>query len=292
VESNSARANKEALALRSKCTALEKSLADQRGSILMKEKALEEQTEKDSSLKQEIALQLEQIRECDKEKTLFAATCSERQAALEKAEVEVEVLKRVELDLTRKLSAAQQVQSDLRDELVEREFKKKRAREEEVRVVAHSVRFYITSFYFCHQEVAAASGAGSDSILRLQYNKMRETLLCGVCKERYKDTCIAKCFHTFCSECVPTLFHLQTPPSFSLIRCVSSRLGSRNRKCPQCSAAFSDNQVTSCNTLRLSLPSESCLPAGSSAVGWLGKLSRHVAVQCFMQRRSPFAAAK
>lgn len=205
VESNSARANKEALALRSKCTALEKSLADQRGSILMKEKALEEQTEKDSSLKQEIALQLEQIRECDKEKTLFAATCSERQAALEKAEVEVEVLKRVELDLTRKLSAAQQVQSDLRDELVEREFKKKRAREEE--------------------EVAAASGAGSDSILRLQYNKMRETLLCGVCKERYKDTCIAKCFHTFCSECV------------------SSRLGSRNRKCPQCSAAFSDNQV-------------------------------------------------
>jgi hypothetical protein len=131
-ESNCARANKEALSLRSKCVALEKSLADQRCNILMKEKAFEEQMEKGAALKQEIALQLEQIRECDKEKSLSAAACSERQAALEKAEVEVEVLKRVELDLTRKLSAAQQVQSDLRDELVEKEFKKKRAREEEV----------------------------------------------------------------------------------------------------------------------------------------------------------------
>jgi hypothetical protein len=131
-EAYGARTNKEALLLRSKCAALEKSLADQRGNILMKEKAFGEQAEKDASYKQEIALQLEQIKECDKEKSLCATACSERQSALEKAEVEVEVLKRVELDLTRKLSAAQQVQSDLRDELIEKEFKKKRAREEEV----------------------------------------------------------------------------------------------------------------------------------------------------------------
>ena len=93
------------------------------------------------------------------------------------------------------------------------------------------------------QEVAAASGAGSDSILRLQYNKMRETLLCGICKERYKDTCIAKCFHTFCSECVLPCADFGFCSNCSA-RCVSSRLGSRNRKCPQCSASFSDNQVT------------------------------------------------
>lgn len=94
------------------------------------------------------------------------------------------------------------------------------------------------------QEVVAAAGAGSDSILRLQYNKMRETLLCGVCKERYKDTTISKCFHTFCGECVPP------PLSFNAIltlscRCVKARLGVRNRKCPQCSAVFAENQVHS-----------------------------------------------
>jgi hypothetical protein len=205
VETTSSQAMKETLALRSRCSALEKSLGDHKANSLMKEKAFEEQVEKSAILKQEIALQSEQIKECEKEKLISADVCCQRLAALEKAEGEVEVLKRAELDLTRKLAAAQQVQSDLRDELIDKEFKKKRAREEEVRVAR--MRSVLSQCFTHHfppvQEVAAASGAGSDSILRLQYNKMRETLLCGVCKERYKDTCIAKCFHTFCREYVP-----------------------------------------------------------------------------------------
>lgn len=205
VETSSSQAMKEMLALRSRCSALEKSLADHKANGLMKEKAFEEQIEKCTILKQEIALQSEQIKECEKEKLLSADICCQRLAALEKAEGEVEVLKRAELDVTRKLAAAQQVQSDLRDELIDKEFKKKRAREEEVRFACMRSLLYqcFTHHFPSVQEVAAASGAGSDSILRLQYNKMRETLLCGVCKERYKDTCIAKCFHTFCRECVP-----------------------------------------------------------------------------------------
>lgn len=134
IEANCARAVKDSLALRSKCAALDKSLADQKANSLMKEKAFEEQIEKSALLQQEIVRQADQIKECDKEKCLSATVCSERQNALEKAEGDVEVLKRVELDLTRKLAAAQQVQSDLRDELIEKEFKKKRLREEEVRV--------------------------------------------------------------------------------------------------------------------------------------------------------------
>jgi chromosome segregation ATPase len=136
VETTSSQAMKETLALRSRCSALEKSLGDHKANSLMKEKAFEEQVEKSAILKQEIALQSEQIKECEKEKLISADVCCQRLAALEKAEGEVEVLKRAELDLTRKLAAAQQVQSDLRDELIDKEFKKKRAREEEVRVRA------------------------------------------------------------------------------------------------------------------------------------------------------------
>jgi uncharacterized protein YbcI len=132
-EASCIRANKEVLTMRSRCTALEKSIADLKGSLIMKENAVLEANESIALLKQENALKVEQIKECDKEKIQSAIICAERKNALEKAEGDVEMYKRLELDLTRNLAAAQQVQGDLRVELIEKEFKKKRAREEEVR---------------------------------------------------------------------------------------------------------------------------------------------------------------
>jgi E3 ubiquitin-protein ligase BRE1 len=251
MEASNARANKEVLSLRSRCAALDKSITDLKSSNKMQQDAVQEALESLALMRQDIAAKDEQIKECDKEKSKSLVVLAERKAAIEKVSGEVETHRRLELDLTRKLAAAQQLQADLRAELIEKDFKKKRAREEEVHNILLLMRIWRVASTVCNfhsltscQEVVAAAGAGSDSILRLQYNKMRETLLCGVCKERYKDTTISKCFHTFCGECVPP------PLSFNAIitlscRCVKARLGVRNRKCPQCSAVFAENQVHS-----------------------------------------------
>jgi predicted ester cyclase len=180
VEANGTRAVKEALALRSRCSALEKNLTDQKANSLMKEKAFEEQLEKSSLLKQEISLQFEQVKECEKEKLLAVDVCSQRLSALEKAEAEVDVLKRVELDLTRKLAAAQQVQSDLRDELIDKEFKKKRVREEEVPFALHTPCFAFLAFH-------------------IFVRKLRRHLVQG--RILFCDCSITKCGKRFYAEC-------------------------------------------------------------------------------------------
>lgn len=48
---------------------------------------------------------------------------------------------------------------------------------------------------------------------------------CGVCEFRVKDTCITRCMHVFCKECI------------------DKRLETRQRKCPQCGGMFGPGDV-------------------------------------------------
>ena len=150
IEAGNVRANKDVLSLRSRCAALDKSINDLKGSNMLKHDAVQEALESLALMKQEIAAKDEQIKECDKEKGKSLVVLSERKSALEKAEGEVETHKRLELDLTRKLAAAQQLQADLRAELIEKDFKKKRAREEEVNHLANAQPpFCLQRMSFC-----------------------------------------------------------------------------------------------------------------------------------------------
>jgi len=125
IEAGNVRANKDVLSLRSRCAALDKSINDLKGSNMLKHDAVQEALESLALMKQEIAAKDEQIKECDREKGKSLVVLSERKSALEKAEGEVETHKRLELDLTRKLAAAQQLQADPRAELIEKDFEKK-----------------------------------------------------------------------------------------------------------------------------------------------------------------------
>ena len=53
----------------------------------------------------------------------------------------------------------------------------------------------------------------------------REMIHCNICKINVKNVVINKCFHFFCKECV------------------ERTLETRNRKCPICREAFSQNDV-------------------------------------------------
>ncbi|KAI0978294.1 hypothetical protein GJ496_008333 [Pomphorhynchus laevis] len=62
-------------------------------------------------------------------------------------------------------------------------------------------------------------------LLQLEVQQLRESMKCSSCHTRVMDTVISKCFHVFCRECL------------------QMRLESRQRKCPQCNAAFGANDI-------------------------------------------------
>lgn len=51
-------------------------------------------------------------------------------------------------------------------------------------------------------------------------------LRCSVCKDRFKNVAIKKCFHLFCKECI------------------DENLRNRSRKCPACGEKFGQDDVT------------------------------------------------
>ena len=53
----------------------------------------------------------------------------------------------------------------------------------------------------------------------------QKKMMCTVCSRRYKEVILAKCFHTFCKECIAKSY------------------GSRNRQCPQCRVKFAQNEI-------------------------------------------------
>lgn len=51
-------------------------------------------------------------------------------------------------------------------------------------------------------------------------------LRCSVCKDRFKNVAITRCFHLFCRECI------------------EENLRNRSRKCPACGEKFGQDDVT------------------------------------------------
>lgn len=52
-------------------------------------------------------------------------------------------------------------------------------------------------------------------------------LRCSVCKDRFKEVCLTRCFHLFCKECI------------------EENLRNRHRKCPACGEKFGQDDVKS-----------------------------------------------
>ncbi len=72
---------------------------------------------------------------------------------------------------------------------------------------------------------AGAGGAESD-MLEMTLGMLR----CSVCKDRFKDCAITRCFHLFCKECIDENLRQRN---------------SRHRKCPACGEKFSQEDVKS-----------------------------------------------
>ena len=52
-----------------------------------------------------------------------------------------------------------------------------------------------------------------------------DLMRCSVCKDRFKDSTITRCFHLFCKECI------------------DENLRNRHRKCPACGEKFGQDDV-------------------------------------------------
>ncbi|KAH8064527.1 hypothetical protein JL722_1404 [Aureococcus anophagefferens] len=69
------------------------------------------------------------------------------------------------------------------------------------------------------------NGAGTDEISRSTIRDLREKIACNVCNDREKTTCLTRCMHVFCRECVDQVIE------------------TRSRKCPACHKPFGASDV-------------------------------------------------
>ncbi|XP_009143087.1 E3 ubiquitin-protein ligase BRE1-like 1 isoform X2 [Brassica rapa] len=68
-------------------------------------------------------------------------------------------------------------------------------------------------------------GSSATQKLRQELSEFKEILKCKACNDRSKEVVITKCFHLFCNPCVQKI------------------IGTRQRKCPTCSASFGPNDI-------------------------------------------------
>lgn len=64
-------------------------------------------------------------------------------------------------------------------------------------------------------------GGGDADMLDMTLGMLR----CSVCKDRFKDCAITRCFHLFCKECI------------------EENLRNRHRKCPACGEKFGADDI-------------------------------------------------
>ena len=60
--------------------------------------------------------------------------------------------------------------------------------------------------------------SGDAALLEMTLGMLR----CSVCRDRFKEVCLTRCFHLFCKECVDEVVR------------------NRSRKCPLCNDKFGD----------------------------------------------------
>ncbi len=78
-------------------------------------------------------------------------------------------------------------------------------------------------------EVTPGGSAGGAKVPTSEDMEMLEITLgmlrCSVCRDRFKEVTIARCFHLFCRQCI------------------DNNLKSRQRKCPACGEKFGQDDV-------------------------------------------------
>ncbi|KXS20295.1 hypothetical protein M427DRAFT_52524 [Gonapodya prolifera JEL478] len=74
-------------------------------------------------------------------------------------------------------------------------------------------------------ESLSRNDSGNDSEVQKQLDECKALLTCTSCKQRLKDHVLLRCMHTFCKQCIDTVYE------------------SRQRKCPSCGLAFAQTDV-------------------------------------------------
>lgn len=72
---------------------------------------------------------------------------------------------------------------------------------------------------------SSSSSAAPASVDKDMLDMTLSMLRCYVCRDRFKNTVITRCYHLFCKECI------------------DENLKSRNRKCPACGEKFGQDDV-------------------------------------------------
>lgn len=73
--------------------------------------------------------------------------------------------------------------------------------------------------------ISEDSGGGLNNADSAMLDMTLSMLRCSVCRDRFKDTCLTRCMHLFCKECIGGI------------------VGARSRKCPMCGDKFGENDV-------------------------------------------------
>lgn len=74
-------------------------------------------------------------------------------------------------------------------------------------------------------ESSGKGGKKKDSVDQDMLDMTLEMLRCSVCRDRFKNVAITRCFHLFCKECI------------------DENLRNRHRKCPACGEKFGQDDV-------------------------------------------------
>ncbi|KAI8921617.1 hypothetical protein BC831DRAFT_476333 [Entophlyctis helioformis] len=98
-------------------------------------------------------------------------------------------------------------------EAVEQEAEAKRRLQEQVDMLKRKLDAY------------GSRDSPADSVLKKQLEEYKLLLKCQSCNNRFKSHVLNKCMHTFCKECIDDMYN------------------SRQRKCPACGVAFSQQDI-------------------------------------------------
>ena len=90
------------------------------------------------------------------------------------------------------------------------------------------MRFDLYSRAKGHEGVSKLSMAGDLAGKDAEMLEMTLSMLrCSICKNRFKNVALTRCYHLFCSECI------------------DESIRNRNRKCPACGDKFGQDDVKS-----------------------------------------------
>ncbi|XP_070571727.1 E3 ubiquitin-protein ligase BRE1A-like [Ptychodera flava] len=179
-----------------------------------------------ATLQTQVEAQNQVVRKLEEKERVLQNNVSTMEKELSLRQQALEINKRKAVD-------ASQTSTDSK-KLVDRYQNQVNTLQTKVTEKASEVEQYGHKYRRCQEEIASLRRklerarrielAGSaDEILMEEVKTYKAQQTCPCCNVKRKDTVLTKCFHVFCSECIKT------------------RYETRQRKCPECNAAFGAN---------------------------------------------------